>query len=350
MNPQLVEGNFGHGGLGHFIKPTDWKYANLVPKSSLPFDWSVGYDVENDLSTVLGIPNFSMPRENQGQSGSCGGQAIRYYDQVLKAFASKSFTHRSAKFPYSQVFQPGGGSFGGDLMSFVKNNGVSTEVLCPSYQNDQPPTEAFMEQSSDVTQAARDDAKNAESSGYAFILDFDIDVLAQAARDNKGIIIGIQGQNNGTWLSSYPKPPFVAQWAHWLYVKGAVMINGQKYLIVINSWGNSIGVNGCQFISEDYVNSGFLQLGMTMVFGPHAYTFTKDLFLGMTDADVFFLQKRLNQDPATIIAPSGAGSPGNETYYFGAKTLDAVIRFQNKYGITPAVGYVGAKTRATLNA
>ncbi|PIQ68275.1 MAG: hypothetical protein COV91_04985 [Candidatus Taylorbacteria bacterium CG11_big_fil_rev_8_21_14_0_20_46_11] len=77
------------------------------------------------------------------------------------------------------------------------------------------------------------------------------------------------------------------------------------------------------------------------------------LNLGKKNADVLTLQKILNSDSDTQIATSGAGSPGNETDYFGPATLKAVKAFQEKYGIAGPgeVGYgnVGPKTRAKLN-
>jgi hypothetical protein len=79
------------------------------------------------------------------------------------------------------------------------------------------------------------------------------------------------------------------------------------------------------------------------------YSFARNLWLGVNHADVSNLQRTLNSDPATRVALSGAGSPGLETSYFGARTQAAVIKFQKKYGIAPAAGYVGPLTRARLN-
>lgn len=77
---------------------------------------------------------------------------------------------------------------------------------------------------------------------------------------------------------------------------------------------------------------------------------TRDLQQGSTGADVLSLQKFLNTMTGTMIASSGAGSPGNETQYFGGLTKAAVIKFQTLYNITPIAGYAGAKTRAQIAA
>jgi peptidoglycan hydrolase-like protein with peptidoglycan-binding domain len=59
------------------------------------------------------------------------------------------------------------------------------------------------------------------------------------------------------------------------------------------------------------------------------------------------LQKRLNAK-GFLVATVGAGSPGNETTFFGPATETAVKKFQNTYGIAPASGVVNAGTRTAL--
>src|SRR3989344_3678580 len=78
-------------------------------------------------------------------------------------------------------------------------------------------------------------------------------------------------------------------------------------------------------------------------------TFTRNLTIGSTGSDVKCLQALLNTQASTQVAVSGAGSPGNETSYFGGLTLAAVKIYQAQKGWTPA-NQVGPLTRAALNA
>jgi hypothetical protein len=73
-----------------------------------------------------------------------------------------------------------------------------------------------------------------------------------------------------------------------------------------------------------------------------SYSFTKDLTLGSTGADVSALQQLLITKGylTAVSAPTG---------YFGTLTQSALAAYQSANGITPSVGYFGPKTRAFLN-
>jgi hypothetical protein len=87
------------------------------------------------------------------------------------------------------------------------------------------------------------------------------------------------------------------------------------------------------------------------------YTWTRDLNVGPTGADVKMLQMFLNANADTRVAASGAGSAGMETEYYGPATAAAVSKMQVMYRaevLTPAglvnpTGYFGPSTRAKAN-
>lgn len=87
------------------------------------------------------------------------------------------------------------------------------------------------------------------------------------------------------------------------------------------------------------------------------HTFTQNLKKGSTGGEVMWVQQFLNGHGFQVSA-SGAGSPGNETSFFGAATMAAVIKFQNAnaadiltpVGLTAGTGNWFASTRAKVNA
>lgn len=75
---------------------------------------------------------------------------------------------------------------------------------------------------------------------------------------------------------------------------------------------------------------------------------SRDLEQGSTGSDVQALQVFLNGSPSTQLAVTGAGSPGNESTYFGPITKAAVMKFQAANNVSPVAGYVGPITRAAI--
>ncbi len=78
---------------------------------------------------------------------------------------------------------------------------------------------------------------------------------------------------------------------------------------------------------------------------------------GRYGEEVRELQKFLNQNARTRIAVKGPGSPGKETEYYGALTVDAVKRFQTLFakdilkpvGLSAATGLWGPSTIKKAN-
>ena len=233
---------------GAFKSIQDNRDFEFVGSASEPFDWNKGFDIEEELG-------FKIPVKDQGNSLSCGGNAFAYYTQVLEALYSKTFEERSAKFLYSQVALPGGGSRGRDICKIIYNQGSAREVFLPSYKDGKPLSEEEMVDTSNINDVVRQDAKSAQSISYENIKQISIDNVAIALRDNKGVVIGVSGENNGTWLTEFPTPPTKRGWGHWLFVIGAKLINGKKYIKVLNSWGENCGNCGRQWISEEYFNT-----------------------------------------------------------------------------------------------
>lgn len=246
----LKESELGKGGIKDKFDSRDRKFLAMA---SSPFSWESGFDIETELSKILNISSFKLPVKDQGSSFSCGGMAWSTYSSILEAVATGTFEERSAKYIYAQTFVPGGGSYGRDNSKVCKKQGVARESFLTSYENGQPPKEPFITRSQDITIDARNDAKNSKSLTYAILENPNIDMVAQAIRDNKGVVLGVTGENNGTWLSEFPQPPKgTATWNHWIYAGKAKLINGQKHIGILNSWGKSAGNQGWQWISEKY--------------------------------------------------------------------------------------------------
>ena len=138
---------------------------------------------------------------------------------------------------------------------------------------------------------------------------------------------------------------------------GGHAINMEKYNYTVfleQFQANTWGTEWCPTSGICYTNwntykptEAWLILNTPPIIPP--FQFLHDLSLGITSPDVLQLQIFLNKNPLTQIATIGAGSPGNETKFFGSLTKLAVIKFQHLHNITPSVGYVGLITRSVLN-
>jgi hypothetical protein len=213
-----------------------------------------------------------------------------------------------------------------------------------------------MERPQDITPQARIAASGERIvSAYAFPT-LDIDTVAQALAASKGIVLGIYGSDNATWLSSEPKPPVAGEivWKHYMYAGKSFVENGVKKIWAKQSWGPEAAPdnNSWQKLDQAYFNAGGIWSAITMIYNPQVtalpqYVFNVDLRLGDESPDVLALQQFLSYDDCFNLAPTG---------YYGSITAQAVLKFQIKYQLASLAtldelggNTVGPATRAKLN-
>jgi hypothetical protein len=227
--------NFRPGAFPDRPDSRDYKYEDIVIKAPV-IDWEKGYDIENELNTVL-------KTENQGGSSSCVGQAYGKYAESLNFFEEKKFVDLSPKSIYEQIFLPGGGAYLRDGAKAVVDGGISTETIVPSYENGTPPTEAYMI-SQTLTDIIRKEMMTYQSKEYRLIGAANPDMIADAIINNCGAVSGAVGDNNG-WGDWIVKPPKTSNpWGHAFFLKGFGIDSTGKYFDFINSWGLGWGKGG----------------------------------------------------------------------------------------------------------
>lgn len=340
-DPIVLLGSHPAGAHPRRDDPRDYPFTPLeVAEAAAPFSWQVGHGPDPALASLLTV-------KNQAQSFSCGGQAFSYYGQRLRHEFANDPAERSAKYLYSQVYVPGGGSSDRDLAVIAKNQGFGLETDTPSH----PATEAFMERAQDITAKARIGAgRDKISMAYAFP-NITLESIAQAATACSGVVLGIHGANNGTWLTPEPKAGGI-EWAHYMYGAHPQIYNGKKGIWCAQSWGTDAGINGWQFIDEAFFRSGRVWGAIVLIYNPTPvgvpqHTFNTDIKYGDQGPEVLALQEYLAFDGEFLVKPTG---------FFGAITANAVLKFQLKYQLASLStleelgGHiVGPATRAKLS-
>jgi hypothetical protein len=204
----------------------------------------------------------------------------------------------------------------------------------------------------EITDEMLDSAHQHKMPGFAVVY-AEIESIKLAISQN-GAVTGSTQCGDWTALPVRPMPSRGFHYTLWYgYEK---LSNGDYKIFFKNSWGKGwlaklkkwlFGGYGYFLWSEykDYVRDiiVFTEIPKTFldIIKIMPYRFSKELKLGDTHPDVKELQKMLNASPDTMIVLEGAGSPGEETSYFGMKTRDALIKWQVKKGISPQSGYFG---------
>lgn len=254
------EKQFGTGAIPQPYDERDYEYDGIAMGASplTEEDWDKGYSVEDDLE-------IEIPFKNQGISSSCIGNGWAYYIAVINAIELDKYDEQSAKAIYSQIFLPSGGAYIRDGAKIAVNWGSVKEKVVPSYENGKAPTESFCRELNWKNEKIDKLAEIMQAKEYRVIVARNnIDTFAKAIRDNKGVVSGVHGSNNGTWNKLEPKPPVKPEWGHCIFFGGYGRDSKGKYILTINSWGDRFS-GKWQKIREDYFASGHMFDAWTLV-------------------------------------------------------------------------------------
>lgn len=214
----------------------DFQYEEVM--GAAPIDWTKGFINPEPLDS------------DQGSSNRCVGEAFSYFHQQLKQI---KFSPRDI---YSQIYLPQSGAYLRSGAEILCTKGQQTIEECgdPNLNN---------EANNRIKCGHPENATDSLEANYYAINGKSIDVIAMAIRDNKGCVIGIEGDNAGWHDMTNPVPPKNYEWGHALYMYGFHMHDGKKCAIAKSSWCNT-GVKQ-HHIKEDYFLSGYTFDGWVVI-------------------------------------------------------------------------------------
>lgn len=352
------ENKFGTGALlderPQELKDKDYRLEELVASVN-PVNW-----VEKPREQWRKFPIF-----NQNGSGSCVAQTLAKLLGILYFLKEGVYVHFSATHIYQRRNnKPSAGMAGVNALDIARE-GVTLEVLAPSQnmtdeQMDSYVVEPYKQAVGQVFKVPK----------YVVLPIKDIETVASVIQTTKKGVM--------TWFfferPEWTNVPFISKVID-LYagttsrhsVAGVdfTLYEGEKAIIIEDSWGEFFGFGGQRVIKESFFKTRnfFAAYPMNFVFEDQTqpsptpkpkpqYLFTKTLEWSatfFTDPDVKALQDVLKYEG---LFPTNVDSTG----YYGSVTAKAVLAFQKKHKVASDAELdqlqgriVGVKTRAKLN-
>jgi hypothetical protein len=270
---------------------------------------------------------------NQDGSGSCVCQTYATELSILFEQKYGVWVDFSSTFPYQLRSQPMiSGCNSTDVYSIFPKLGNVFERDMPSMlMNDAGMMAVKKEKYYD------DYAKVWKTSRIELPLDFET-VASTIQSTGKGVMI---------WVKFHPEEwtdkPTVGTKSptsgHSITAIDYFLINGKKYILIIDSWGSNYAIQGYRLISEEYFNARCFLASYLKTFN-------------IQDNDI--IPERPKFDGSIISFQKCMQwlgfFPGNITPIenFGAISRSACIKYQLARGITPALGNLGPITSARL--
>lgn len=293
-----------------------------------------------------------FPIRNQAQSGSCVAQTLAkvvgvdYWQKHGEDMAN--FPILSANTIYNRRSNaPAAGMIGVEAWNLAKEHGLALEAISPSQEK------------SDAQMATTPEPEWVEDTAKIFRIDNfiqppirDIDAIASTiAKTGKAVMVWFSFDLN-EWTDEPTLKTQTPKERHSVSAVDFTLWNGERALIIDDSWGNFGQWRGQRIITETFFRQRNLFAAYPMGLKPIDGAGTKpshgwhtDMAFGMTNPDIAAMQDALKWEG---LFPANIESTG----YYGAITATHVLAFQKKHGI-PDGGLggkiAGPKTRAKLN-
>lgn len=297
-------------------KAKDYKLADIA-MGYVTLNW-IPYD-EKHLKTYI--------IQDQDGSSSCVAQAVSKLLAIHEVLEGRSYTQLCPKFIYTRRENyPSGGMWLPNALSIACNYGSCPEVEMPCSDKG----ETFMnDKSTEIPQCAVNALKY--RGKYYFEIPVNIDEIANILEQGYGVLLGFRFD-----YDEWTDVPTVHEHSkrscgHGVAAVDYCLYNGEKAIIIEDSWGPNKAKGGRRIITEKFLNARCFYAGY--VTSLPNFKFTKTMQRGSTGIEVRKLQEVLE------ITVDGI---------FGPKTKVAVQMYQIKNKLVPD-GIVGPKTRAVLN-
>ncbi len=349
----MNENLFGKGSLDRpedFLKPEAPQHSEIAAAFQ-PAPWDEKNEFQFD----------TYPKRDQGVKSDCVLYSAAKALAIDELSENGKWRELSPDHVYPYIVVPGGGSRSQDAMKFIADNGMTLEHLYPSdpLTEDQAADPKATEPGGIATDAKIIAKVYKPSRFIECAADFETiaSILYSFKRQGvkKGVMITIVGQNNGTWLSAFPRIPSSASkaalWYHRIVITDFGILSGRKVLAFDNSWGTIPGNHGQQFLTEDYqpfmygaaytINQPDLNLVSPVA--PPVHKWSAELRVGDRGPEVLALQYALQSmgmfPVDKIVKPTG---------YFGGITKEGVELFQAAFGVSKT-GILDQPTIDALN-
>jgi hypothetical protein len=266
--------------------------------------------------------------QNQDGSLSCVAQGTSKLLAMHEVLEGRSYTQLCPKFIYTRRENyPGGGMWLPNALSLACKYGTCEEKLLPCDSKG----ETFMNDKEVEKIECKENAVNYKGKFYLEITDRSIDKIAEVLEQGFGVLLGFRFDHN-EWLDvPILKVDSKKSSGHAVAGIDYCLYNGEKAILIEDSWGPGHGKGGRRIITEEFLDARCFYAGY--ITSLPNYIFRKTLRMGARGLEVKMLQQKL------AIKVDGV---------FGQETKATIIKFQLSHGLV-GDGVVGPITNKELN-